>query len=86
MQERMLAAMSTGRKQSDRTSSEAGECGLPGMGCGRAGQSGAAPWRDPPGAHQVVGLLNGYSEAATEPEGELGPGVLMPLTSSGYRA
>ena len=22
--------------------------------CGRAGQSGAAPWRDPPGAHQVV--------------------------------
>ena len=28
--------------------------GLPGMGCGRAGRSGAAPWRDPPSAHQVV--------------------------------
>ena len=29
------------------------------------------------------GSLNGCSEAATEPEGELGPSVLMPLTSSG---
>ena len=41
------------RKAPERAGKE-GECGLPGMGCGRAGPSGAAPWRDPPGAHQVV--------------------------------
>ena len=27
---------------------------FPSMGCGRAGPSGATPWRDPPGAHQVM--------------------------------
>ena len=40
-------------KRPERAGKES-ECGLPGMGCGRAGPSGAAPWRDPPGAHQVV--------------------------------